>query len=164
MPPPLPLCYGTRCVPSRQERSRSRGAKTRRQRGYARLAGLARQGITMPDVFISYSRRDSQFVSELADGLRSHGKEVWVDIDGLRDAEIFPVALRHAIEESDGFVFVISPSAVESAYCSREIADAVDAGKRIVPVDLKRVAADDLPEAIRVRNWIPVQADMSETV
>src|SRR3954447_3095045 len=118
----------------------------------------------MPDVFISYSRRDSAFVGELADGLRSHGKEVWVDIDGLRDAEVFPVALRHAIEESDGFVFVISPAAVKSAYCAREIADAVDAGKRIVPVDLTHVAPDDLPEAIRVRNWIPVQDDMPGTI
>src|SRR3954454_22463551 len=123
MLPPLPRCFGTRHIPREATVPGERGEKTKRPRGYARQQTRATRR-TMPDVFISYSRRDSAFVGELADGLRSHGKNVWVDIDGLRDAEVFPVALRHAIEESDGFVFVISPSAVESAYCSREIADA----------------------------------------
>src|SRR3954466_5856176 len=118
----------------------------------------------MADVFISYSRRDSRFVGALADGLRVHGKEVWIDIEGIRDAEVFPEALSNAIGSSDGFVFVISPASVESLYCMREVGDAVDAGKRIVPVDFEHVSADDLPEAIRVRNWIPASDDLDETV
>src|SRR5436190_9767714 len=109
----------------------------------------------MADVFISYSRRDSRFVGTLAEGLRAHGKEVWIDIEGIRDAEVFPEALRSAIGSSDGFVFVISPASVGSDYCGREIGHAVDAGKRIVPVDLQHVPAEEVPEAIRVRNWIP---------
>jgi len=105
----------------------------------------------MADVFISYSRRDSRFVRALADGLRLHGKDVWLDIQGIRDAEVFPEALSSAIGSSDGFVFVISPASVESLYCMREVGDAVDAGKRIVPVDFEHVSADDLPEAIRAQ-------------
>jgi WD40 repeat protein len=118
----------------------------------------------MSDVFISYSRRDSGFVGALADGLRAHGKDVWVDIEGIRDAEVFPEALRNAIGACDGFVFVISPPSVKSKYCMREVGDAVDAGKRIVPIDLEPVAADDVPEPIRVRNWIPAGADLDATV
>src|SRR3954449_6041727 len=118
----------------------------------------------MADVFISYSRRDSRFVGALADGLRLHGKEVWIDIEGIRDAEVFPEALSSAIGSSDGFVFVISPASVESLYCMREVGDAVDAGKRIVPVDFEHVSADDLPEAIRVRNWIPAGDNVSATI
>src|SRR3954470_24564410 len=118
----------------------------------------------MADVFISYSRRDSHFVGALADGLRGHGKDVWLDIKGIRDAEVFPEALRNAIGSSDGFVFVISEASVKSQYCMREVGDAVDAGKRIVPVDFGHVAADDVPEAIRVRNWIPGNGDLDATV
>src|SRR4051812_21187887 len=118
----------------------------------------------MADVFISYSRSDTPFVGALADGLRLHGKDVWLDINGIRDAEVFPEALRNAIGSSDGFVFVISPASVKSQYCMREVGDAVDAGKRIVPVDFKHVSADDLPEAIRVRNWIPAGGDLDGTV
>src|SRR3954447_22243675 len=118
----------------------------------------------MADVFISYSRRDSRFVGALADGLRLNGKEVWIDIEGIRDAEVFPEALRNAIGSSDGFVFVISPASGNSDYCMREVGDAVDAGKRIVPIDFEHVPAGDVPEAIRVRNWIPAGGEVDETV
>jgi WD40 repeat protein len=118
----------------------------------------------MGHVFISYSRRDSRFVGALADGLRERGKDVWIDIEGIRDAEIFPAALREAIDSSDGFVFVISPASVNSPYCVREVGDAVDAGKRIVPIDWERVPDEGVPEPIRVRNWVPVAEDLDATI
>ena len=40
----------------------------------------------MSDVFVSYSRRDAEFVMRLADDLKSRGKDVWVDVEGIRDA------------------------------------------------------------------------------
>lgn len=79
-----------------------------------------------------------------------------MDVEGIRDAELFPEALRKAIESSDAFVFVISPDAVSSDFCVQEVNHAVELNKRIVPLTLKPVAADALPEAIRFRNWIPV--------
>src|SRR3954451_10187378 len=118
----------------------------------------------MPDVFISYSRRDSRYVGALADALRERGKDVWIDIEGIRDAEVFPEALQNAIGTSDGFVFIISPASVKSEFCMREVGDAVESGKRIVPVDLERVADGDVPEPIRVRNWIPAGDDLGTTV
>ena len=110
----------------------------------------------MADVFLSYSRRDFAFARRLADALEARGKEVWIDIEGIRDAEIFPAALRSAIETSDGFVFVISPDAVQSEYCVQEVDHAVETGKRIVPVEFRTVPDGEVPEPIRVRNWIPV--------
>jgi WD40 repeat protein len=118
----------------------------------------------MPDVFISYSRKDSRYVGALADALRERGKDVWIDIEGIRDAEVFPEALRNAIGTSDGFVFIISPASVQSQFCMREVGDAVESGKRIVPVDLEHVPDDDVPEPIRVRNWIPAGDDLGTTV
>src|SRR4051794_26328533 len=118
----------------------------------------------MAGVFISYSRTDSAFVGGLAESLRARGKDVWVDIEGIRDAELFPVALREAIGAADGFVFVISPASVKSKYCMREVDDAVDAGKRIVPVDFERVVDDDVPEPIRGRNWTPAAGEFDATI
>jgi WD40 repeat protein len=111
------------------------------------------------DVFVSYSRRDAGFVTRLVAALNERGKEAWVDVDGIRDAEVFPAALRTAVEGSDGFVFVISPDSIASAYCAQEIEHAVELNKRIVPLALRDVRGDDVPEAIRVRNWIPVGED-----
>ncbi len=113
-------------------------------------------GSRVADVFISYSRRDAEFVHRLQHELESRGKEVWVDVEGIRDAEVFPEILRRAIESSDAFVFVISPDAVRSQFCVEEVEHAVALNKRVVPLSLRAVPDAELPDAIRVRNWIPV--------
>jgi hypothetical protein len=113
----------------------------------------------MSDVFISYSRRDSGYVDKLQAALSERGKDVWVDVEGIRDAEVFPEVLRRAVESSDAFVFVISPDSVCSEYCQEEIAHAVELNKRIVPVSLREVADAEIPDEVRYRNWIPAGAD-----
>jgi WD40 repeat protein len=111
------------------------------------------------DVFVSYSRSDAEFVRRLAEDLQDRGKDVWVDVNGIRDAERFPEALRRAIEGSDAFVFVISPDSVGSEFCEQEVAHASALNKRIVPLALRPVAEEQLPEEIRWRNWIAVGED-----
>jgi WD40 repeat protein len=113
----------------------------------------------MPDVFVSYSRRDAEFVTRLTDDLTIRGKEVWIDVGGIRDAEVFPVALRRAIEGSDAFLFVISPDSVQSEYCEQEVTYAAELNKRIVPLALRPVPDQEIPAEIRFRNWIPVGED-----
>ncbi len=109
----------------------------------------------MSDVFLSYSRRDSEFVRRLAGALTERGKDVWFDVEGIRDAEVFPAALRSAVEHSDGFVFVISPDSVASRFCEQEVEHALALRKRLVPLLHRRVADEQVPEGVRERNWIP---------
>ena len=109
----------------------------------------------MADVFVSYSRRDGEFVRRLAEALGERGKEAWVDVEGIRDAEVFPAVLRAAIEESDGFVFVVSPDSVASSYCEQEVEHALELNKRIVPLLLRPVDDHLVPDGVRVRNWVP---------
>jgi WD40 repeat protein len=109
----------------------------------------------MADVFVSYSRRDSEFVRRLADSVAGHGKDVWIDTDGIADTEVFPKAIKRAIEQSDSFLFVITPASVASSYCENEVEYARVLQKRIVPVLRDPVADGELPEQIRDRNWIP---------
>jgi len=107
------------------------------------------------DVFISYSRTDSEFVQRLASSLLELGRSPWVDTAGISDAEVFPQAIRTAIEESDAFLFVITPAAVASRFCEQEVTYARTLAQRIVPVLWERVPDDEIPEEIRNRNWIP---------
>jgi YVTN family beta-propeller protein len=116
------------------------------------------------DVFISYSRRDGEFIRRLASALEEHGKDVWVDVEGIRDAEVFPEALRRAIESSDTFVFVISRDSVRSSFCVEEVEHAARLNKRIVPLALRAVSEDQVPEDVRVRNWIPTGKDEDFTI
>jgi YVTN family beta-propeller protein len=113
------------------------------------------RGHRVADVFLSYSRRDGEFVKRLTSALQEHGKDVWLDVEGIRDAEVFPEALRRAIEASDAFVFLISPDAVRSAFCVEEVQYAARLNKRIVPLARRPVADEQIPEEVRVRNWIP---------
>ena len=117
----------------------------------------------MTDVFVSYSRRDSEFVRRLAESVVARGKEVWVDTAGIADGEVFPEAIKRAIEQSDAFLFVITPASVASAYCEHEVEYARELQKRIVPVLRDPVGDDELPAEIRDRNWIPfTEADEFE--
>jgi WD40 repeat protein len=109
----------------------------------------------LADVFISYSRRDTPFVQRLASSLEGAGKTSWIDTEGIADAEVFPQAIRSAIEASDAFLFVITPASLASAYCDQEVTYARTLEKRIVPVMRITVPDEDLHDEIRQRNWIP---------
>jgi WD40 repeat protein len=111
------------------------------------------------DVFVSYSRRDTEFVRRLVEGLQARGKEVWLDTEGIRDGEVFPDAIRSAVEGSNAFVFVISPESVASPFCDQEVDHALEHHKQIVPLVYRPVADGELPEPIRVRNWIPFETE-----
>ena len=113
----------------------------------------------MADVFVSYSRRDAEFVDRLVNSVSERGKQVWVDTEAIADAEVFPEAIKHAIEGSDAFLFVITPDSVHSAYCENEVEHARNLNKRIVPVLRELVPDSELPEEIRDRNWIPFTED-----
>ena len=118
----------------------------------------------MADVFISYSRRDAEYVQALVAAVEQRGKHVWVDTEGIRDGEVFPDALLRAIESSDAFVLVISPDSVTSSFCATEVAHAESLNKRIVPLAHRPVDDSAIPEGVRVRNWIPAgeQTDLGD--
>ena len=117
-----------------------------------------------PQVFISYSRRDREFALTLCDGLLAGGKRPWLDLEGVSGGQVFGDVLRTAIEETDGFVFIISPDSARSTFCAQEIQHALALGKRIVPVVHRPVPDADLPAGIRERHWVPDGADLAARV
>jgi WD40 repeat protein len=106
------------------------------------------------DVFISYSRRDTEFVNRLQSALEARSRSVWVDVKGIRAGEVFPTALRTAIDECDAFLFVLSPDSLRSTYCADEIEHAEEVEKRILPLLVRDPGAAPVPVAVRDRNWI----------
>src|SRR5262249_44651564 len=100
------------------------------------------------EVFISYSRKDKEFVRRLDEALKSRGREAWVDWEDIRPTEEFMQAIYAAIEGVDTFVFVLTPDSVASVVCGREITHAVANNKRMVPIVARDVNADTVPEAL----------------
>ena len=99
----------------------------------------------MADVFISYSRRDTDFVKVLHQALEESNKETWIDWQGIAPTTEWWKEIEAGIEAADNFIFVISSDSVGSKYCLLEIDHAIKHNKRVIPV-LRRSA--DMPKAI----------------
>lgn len=108
--------------------------------------------------FISYSRRDTDFVRRLADRLAQENRNVWVDWEDIPATADWWKAIRAGIEAADSFVFVISPDSVRSEICQNEIAHAVANNKRFVPILYRDLVEEPdkkaLHPVISSHNWI----------
>ncbi|UBF27568.1 tetratricopeptide repeat protein [Kovacikia minuta CCNUW1] len=106
------------------------------------------------DVFISYSRRDSEFVRRLLNRLQGENRDAWVDLQSIEAAEDFWQAIEIGIEAANAFIFILSPDSVASAYCNKEIDHAVQHNKRLIPVVCRNVEAAAVHGALRPLDWI----------
>ncbi len=82
----------------------------------------------MPNVFISYVRDNSDQVDKLADELRRHGVNVWLDREKIMPGERWQDAIRQAIGEGDYFIACFSAEYVarRRTYMNTEIGLAID--------------------------------------
>jgi hypothetical protein len=108
----------------------------------------------MADVFISYSRRDSEFVSGLNEALEKRDYDVWVDLENIPPTAEWLAEVYSGVENSNVFVFVISPDSIASKVCQQELAHAVEHNKRLVPIVCREVDPEEVPEILRSLNWI----------
>lgn len=86
------------------------------------------------DIFISYSRRDQEFVTRLATDLDAHVAGVWFDQSAIQAGENWHDEILEGIGECKAFVLVLSPDAVESHYVQEEVNKALELGKTIFPI------------------------------
>src|SRR5688572_2442632 len=97
------------------------------------------------DVFVSYSRADRKVVVELVAGLDARGLRAWVDLEDIPPSAEWMAEIRAAIEASDGYLVVVSPSLASSKVCAEELELARQAGKRIVPVMVRTTDPGSVP-------------------
>jgi len=108
----------------------------------------------MADVFISYSRKDLDFIRNLSQKLEDNNLKIWVDLEGIYAGEEYWSKICSGIEEANAFLFVISPNSVSSEYCRREIDHALKHNKRILPILRSDVNTELLHPAVASRQWI----------
>jgi WD40 repeat protein len=112
----------------------------------------------MADVFISYSRKDADFVHRLTDALAARSRDVWVDWEDIPASADWWSEVTNGIASANAFVFIISPDSVRSEVCRREIDQAITDNKRFIPL-LRRDVDDPtdkalIPPVISSHNWI----------
>jgi hypothetical protein len=84
------------------------------------------------DVFISYSRADSDLARKLNNELQLQGKTTWFDQESIASGADFAREIEQGIQSSDNFLFILSPQSVNSPYCAMEVEYAAKLNKRFV--------------------------------
>ena len=108
----------------------------------------------MSDVFISYSRKDKDFVRQLHDALAARQQDVWVDWEDIPPTADWHAEIFAAIQSANSFIFVLSPDSIASQVCGEELAHAVKQQKRLVPIVCREVNPQSAPLSVSSLNWI----------
>src|ERR1700689_1236531 len=118
------------------------------------IAGPMHDGSPKAKVFISYSRNDAVFSDRLAESLKEHGFTALIDRSEIYAFEDWWKRIETLIVQADTIVFVLSPDAVSSDICQKEVAFAAALNKRIAPVVCKRAEIATVQEPLRRLNFI----------
>ncbi len=108
----------------------------------------------MTDVFISYSRKDKDFVLALHQALVKRDRDTWVDWEDIPLTAKWLEELYTGIEHADAFAFVISPDSVASKVCKEELDHAVHNNKRLVPIWHRNVDNGSVPPDLSSHQYI----------
>ena len=124
---------------------------------------MSAETYNISSVFISYSRKDSDFAHRLDNAFREKEMEVWVDYEDIPLSVDWWEEIEAGIEGANVFVFIISPDSVASDICRREIDHALQHNKRFIPVlhrELdKDTHSDKVHPAVTSHNWLFFRAD-----
>ena len=135
-------------------------AQGRRQQGPTELqTTFIAESLRQPpapslDVFISYSRSDSEFARRLNDTLQIQGKTTWFDQESISSGTDFQQEIYRGIASADNFLFILSPQAVNSPYCSDEVAYAASLNKRFILLLYQSINTQQLPSDLAKVQWI----------
>lgn len=118
-------------------------------------------GESAPRVFISYSREDSELTETLAANLIAQGFAPWVDRQRIEGGDDWEAVIRRAIQESIGFILVLTPNALKSQWVRSEFRRAQELKKNILPLLYKPVDYRDAPLGWDVPQHIDMRGDDS---
>lgn len=93
----------------------------------------------MSDIFISYSRKDSEQALALAERLQNEGMSVWIDQRGIEAAKQWSAEIVDAIEACKAFIVLLSSHSVESENVAKELSIAFESKRMLLPVALEDV-------------------------
>ncbi|MFN8374190.1 MAG: TIR domain-containing protein, partial [Anaerolineae bacterium] len=111
------------------------------------------------DVFLSYSRKDSEMMRRVRDDLRAAGLRVWTDETLEPGTETWEAEVEGAIRASQILVVLLSPDAHASEWVRNEITLADALQRRIIPVLLRGQQGESIPLRLIASQWIDARAD-----
>lgn len=120
-------------------------------------------------IFLSYASEDKNVAEPIAFSLRGRGHKVFFDKDDLPAAESYDDQIAKAIEDSDFFIFLISPESVSKGrYALTELGFARQkwpiAHRNILPVMLKQVEWSTIPNYLKAVTLLQPEGNIAAEV
>jgi len=112
-------------------------------------------------VFLSYSRKDGEFVAKLAEALNGPKFEASYDASphagknpelGIAAEDEWWKQLERMIAAADAMVFIVSPDSIASKVCDEEIVYARSLGKRVIAVMRREIDFAKAPPRLAALN------------
>jgi hypothetical protein len=119
------------------------------------------EGPVKTRVFLSYSRKDSDFTVRLAQALEARGYVADYDrslsdpaniATGISAEDEWWQRLQDMIASADAMVFIVTPDSAASKTCDEEIAYARGIGKRIIPILQRQIDFTKAPPRLSALN------------
>jgi hypothetical protein len=104
--------------------------------------------VIKPKMFISYSRKDSEFVSKIADDLAQSGVDCWIDSSTLEVGDRLKQAILGSIPQCSVFFAYVTKDYLGSRWCREELDQALRAPSVIVAL---------VADSRQTRKTIPVE-------
>lgn len=99
-------------------------------------------------IFISYSKKDSEITTRLANDLREKKFKVWFDT-AIGGGEQWRDAIETTLKAAEEVIVVLSPNSIDSDWVQYEGTVAYTLGKRIIPI-----LVADLEESQQLPPWL----------
>ena len=107
-------------------------------------------------IFVSYSSKDRPFAIGLTKELQKLGANVWIDQLGIKLGENWDNAIENALDDSETFMLILSPTSVASQNVQDEVSIAISENKKLVPILIKPC---DLPMRWKRRQYADLTTD-----
>ena len=101
-------------------------------------------------IFISYSRRDTEYVKSLVEALRKQGFEVWFD-KNIRTGTDWDDTIESELKKADAIVLILSKTSVASDNVKDEISYAIGLDKPVNPIKIEEC---DVPMRLARKQFV----------
>ena len=115
-------------------------------------------------LFVSYTRTDRDGIGTLLADLRALGHVVWLD-EELSGGQVWWDEILAKIRQCEAFLFLVSPSSVESEACLLELRYATALERLVIPVRIAQTDPAAMPSTLETHQVVGyTQGDKSETM
>ncbi len=110
--------------------------------------------IVSSEVYISYCKVDKDFAVKLNRQLKISGKTTWFDKDNIPGDVDFQENIHSGIDNSDNFIFILSPDSAKNKESAFEIEYAQKNNKRVIILSFKKVDDNKIPLELKDKQII----------